>query len=92
MSDALLRRDPCCRRNLLWGLVHDHPVEAIVSRCRELGFAEVCHKERLWIFTTEERDQVVVVWSGRVQLRVDLEREPGQRKAVAQALAERLLA
>ncbi len=88
----MLRRDSSCRRDLLWKLDHDLSGQALVDRCHALGFDGVSHWGRLWIFSTPERDQVViVVASGRVQLRMDPIRAVAQRAAAAEVLAERLL-
>jgi len=83
-------RDSGCMRDLRWAVQHNHTPARVVARCVALGFEVVAYRDRIWTCTAPERDQLVVVHTGRVQLRIDPLRPLADRRPAAQALARRV--
>ena len=89
----MIARDSSCRKDLLWDLQHGLDGPAMVQRCQQLALSGSDHHGLLWTFITPDEHQVViVVRTGRVQLRMSPVTPVEEREAAAQALAARLMA
>ena len=67
----MIARDSSCRKDLLWDLQHGLDGPAMVRRCQQLALSGSDHHGLLWTFISPDEHQVViVVRTGRVQLRM----------------------
>ncbi len=86
-----LERDPSCLQDLSWRIRGAVSIDVLKLKLQQRGWRNGSPSDNLLIFRSPEGDEFVLVpRTGRIQLRVSYQVQPGERAAYADQLFREL--